>query len=198
MIFTNLCQTEEQMQQNSVIVVWIAQLIPILQLNDLMTLQLCAKLIEFCPSIYLRDIPDGFWVLLREKLDKKDHLNIIQHGIDITDRHFAKQAAIICQKYPDDIISIIIQKGTMKFIAKFLSFLPETLIFDTIPLSARIGDTINLDDDYNEMIYSFQALPLLIEKISYIQQKMNDKDKDEAFSELVTSLSPIWKGILRQ
>lgn len=196
MILTNLCQTEEQKQQNSVIVVWIAQLIPILQLKDLMTLQLCTQLIQSCPSIYLRDIPDGFWILLREKLDKEDHLNILQNGIDLTDSHFAKQAAILCQKYPDELISIVIQKATMKFISKFLPFLPENLIFDTIPLSARIGDAINLDTDFKEMIYSFQALPYLIEKISYIQQ--NHGDVHETLPQQITSMSPIWKGILRQ
>lgn len=216
MILTNLSQTEQQKEENSVMVVWISQLIPILKLNDPLTIQLCEKLIQFCPKNYLRDIADDFWVLLREKLEKDDHLSILKNGIDLSDPGFAKQASILCQKYPNDTISYLIENASMHFISVFLSNLPETVIFDTISLNARISDAINLDGDFDEMIYSLQALPYLIERLSYFKKQKqqfekdnkedanielkdsNNADIDIYCSDEITALRPVWKGILRQ
>ena len=183
MILTNISQTEDQIQQNGVIAVWISKLINILQLNDPFSIQLCTSLIPYCPENYLVDISDDFWVLLREKLTEEELADLVQK---ILHPKIAKQIVILCMKYPEKIIQAIIEKGSLKFISAFLKYLPNDIVFDTIILNARIGDAINLDN-FEELMYSFQVLPYLISRLS------ESRDSQE-----LTALKPIWKGIIKK
>ena len=180
----NLTETPEQREGNGALLFFISNALKQMDGESTKALvKTCAELVKFCPIDYIIDSSNLLWIRMSDFLSTDDIEAVLNELEDVA---LAPKAALLCRKESQVLVPKLFSRVTLRYISVFLANFPVDCEFDSLDLSARVAEGINLDDN-DELTNALKVLPLLIERASALKHE-----------EELTSLRPIWKGIIKK
>ena len=183
-IIRSLTETQVKRESNGALLLFISKIMKIMDDKDATEMAvLCSDLMKYCPMEYIRDSDEILWNRMKDALAIPEIEDVLSELAELT---LAPKAAILCQRDPNALIPKVFSRVSLKYISVFLAHFPVECTFDSLELSVRVSEGISMDDG-EEFSNALKVLPLLTERLA----AQNNEEQ-------LTSLKPIWKGIIKK
>lgn len=136
----------------------------------------CIKIIKGTDPKYLKGLPHNFWDFINQKASDLQIEDMMKLFFEIND--LAYPMSLFIQHNPIKYFDQDLQNSSYQFLSLIIRFFPPTIEFDSMPIAARIAESlINQSND-------------VMQAIDIIPQLLRDPTNEEKLA-----YQPIWKAL---